>query len=86
MSRLEPLCPATSEAGARWPISGLVVVATTSCRDNKIQMIRPLVQMQTNMWHWGQSVLKNSLAASYKDLNPFSVNVFNGLCRTEKLE
>jgi hypothetical protein len=33
--------PATSEAGARWPRLGLVVVATTSCRDNKVQMIRP---------------------------------------------
>jgi hypothetical protein len=33
--------PATSEAGARWPRIGLVVVATTSCRDNKVQMIRP---------------------------------------------
>jgi hypothetical protein len=33
--------PATSEAGARWPRRGLVVVATTSCRDNKVQMIRP---------------------------------------------
>jgi hypothetical protein len=34
--------PANSEAGARWPRRGLVVVATTSCRDNKVQMIRPL--------------------------------------------
>jgi hypothetical protein len=34
--------PATSEAGARWPRFGLVVVATTSRRDNKDQMIRPL--------------------------------------------
>jgi hypothetical protein len=32
----------TSEAGARWPIFCLVVVATTSRRDNKVQMIRPL--------------------------------------------
>jgi hypothetical protein len=32
--------PATSKAGARWPICGLVVVATTSCRNNKVQMIR----------------------------------------------
>jgi hypothetical protein len=31
-----------SEAGARWPGFGLVVVATTSCRNNKVQMIRPL--------------------------------------------
>jgi hypothetical protein len=36
--------PATSEAGARWPRFGLVVVATTSCRDNKVQMIRPYIQ------------------------------------------
>jgi hypothetical protein len=34
--------PATSKAGARWPRFGLVVVATTSRRDNKDQMIRPL--------------------------------------------
>jgi hypothetical protein len=34
--------PATSEAKARWPRFGLVVVATTSRRDNKDQMIRPL--------------------------------------------
>jgi hypothetical protein len=27
----------------RWPIFCLVVVATTSCRDNKVQMIRPYV-------------------------------------------
>jgi hypothetical protein len=40
------VCPpaaATSEAEARWPRFGLVVVATTSRRDNKDQMIRPLV-------------------------------------------
>jgi hypothetical protein len=35
--------PAASEAGSRWPRRGLVVVATTSCRDNKVQMIRPIV-------------------------------------------
>jgi hypothetical protein len=35
--------PATSEAEARRPRFGLVVVATTSRRDNKDQMIRPLV-------------------------------------------
>jgi hypothetical protein len=35
--------PATSEAGARWPRIGLVVVATTTHRDNKVQMIRPIV-------------------------------------------
>jgi hypothetical protein len=35
--------PATSEAEARWPRFGLVVVATTSRRDNKDQMIRPLM-------------------------------------------
>jgi hypothetical protein len=34
--------PATSEAEARWPRFGLVVVATTRRRDNKDQMIRPL--------------------------------------------
>jgi hypothetical protein len=34
---------ATSEAEARWPRFGLVVVATTSRRGNKDQMIRPLV-------------------------------------------
>jgi hypothetical protein len=33
--------PATSEAGARWPRFGLVVVATTSRHDNKVHMIRP---------------------------------------------
>jgi hypothetical protein len=35
--------PATSEAEARWPRFGLVVVATTSRRDNKDQMIRPYI-------------------------------------------
>jgi hypothetical protein len=35
--------PATSEAGARWPRFGLVVATTTSRRDNKDQMIRPLI-------------------------------------------
>jgi hypothetical protein len=33
--------PATCEAGARWSRFGLVVVATTSRRNNKVQMIRP---------------------------------------------
>jgi hypothetical protein len=38
------VCPsATSNAGARWPRCGLVVVAKTSCRDNKVQMIRPYI-------------------------------------------
>jgi hypothetical protein len=32
--------PATFEAEARWPRRGLVVAATTSCHDNKVQMIR----------------------------------------------
>jgi hypothetical protein len=35
--------PATSEAEARWPRFGLVVVATTSRRNNKDQMIRPIL-------------------------------------------
>jgi hypothetical protein len=35
--------PATSEAGARRLRVGLVVVETTSRRDNKVQMIRPYV-------------------------------------------
>jgi hypothetical protein len=35
--------PPNSEAGALWPRFGLVVVATTSRRDNKVQMIRPIV-------------------------------------------
>jgi hypothetical protein len=34
---------ATSKAEARWLRFGLVVVATTSRRDNKDQMIRPLL-------------------------------------------
>jgi hypothetical protein len=34
--------PTTSEAGARWPRFGLVVVATNSRRDYLDQMIRPL--------------------------------------------
>jgi hypothetical protein len=37
---------ATSEAGARWPMFGLVVATTTSRRDNKDQMIRPYVELQ----------------------------------------
>jgi hypothetical protein len=37
------VCPsATSKAEARWLRFGLVVVATTSRRDDKDQMIRPL--------------------------------------------
>jgi hypothetical protein len=40
--------PATSEAGARWPRRGLVVVATTSCRDNKVHMIRPIYVLLYN--------------------------------------
>jgi hypothetical protein len=40
------VCP--SEAEARWPRFGLVVVATTSRRYNKDQMIRPLVCFLTN--------------------------------------
>jgi hypothetical protein len=39
------LDPATSEAGAKWPRIGLVVVATTSLRDNKVQMIRPQIDI-----------------------------------------
>jgi hypothetical protein len=35
--------PATSEAEARWPRFGLVVVATNSRRDYLDQMIRPIV-------------------------------------------
>jgi hypothetical protein len=35
--------PATSEAEARWSRFGLVVIATTSRRDNKVQMIRPYI-------------------------------------------
>jgi hypothetical protein len=44
--------PATSEAGARWPRFGLIVVATTSRRDNKVQMIRPieLLHVLTTKW------------------------------------
>jgi hypothetical protein len=44
--------PATSEAEARWPRFGLVVDATTSRRDNKDQMIRPLISyLKKNMKH-----------------------------------
>jgi hypothetical protein len=39
--------PATSEAGARWPRFGLVVATTTSRRDNKDQMIRPMAIVYT---------------------------------------
>jgi hypothetical protein len=41
--------PATSEAEARWPRFGLVVVVTTSRRDNKDQMIRPLVYLRIKL-------------------------------------
>jgi hypothetical protein len=34
-------CDLSSEAGSSWLRIGLVVVATTSRRDNKVQMIRP---------------------------------------------
>jgi hypothetical protein len=37
--------PATSEAEARWPRFGLVVIATYSRRDNKHQMIKYQVQL-----------------------------------------
>jgi hypothetical protein len=40
--------PATSEAGARWPRIGLVIVATTSRRDKKVQMIRPKMVIHEN--------------------------------------
>jgi hypothetical protein len=39
------LLHATSEAGARWPRFGLVVVAKTSRCDNKVQMIRPQIMI-----------------------------------------
>jgi hypothetical protein len=49
--------PATSEAEARWPRFGLVVVATNSRRDYLDQMIRPLMaliqqqeQQQIKIW------------------------------------
>jgi hypothetical protein len=51
MARLKPLCPATSEAGARRPRFGLVVIATASRRDNKVQMIRPLMEYFTVAKH-----------------------------------
>jgi hypothetical protein len=41
--------PATSEAGARWPRFGLVVATTTSRRDNKDQMIRPLMSKNSHL-------------------------------------
>jgi hypothetical protein len=41
--------PATSEAGVRWPRIGLVVVATTSRRDSKVQMIRPQMSYFLNV-------------------------------------
>jgi hypothetical protein len=40
--------PTTSEAEARWPRFGLVVVATYSRRDKKDQMIRPYIY--TGLW------------------------------------
>jgi hypothetical protein len=59
--------PATSEAGARWPKFGLVVVATTCRRDNKVQMIRPYERIKgkqsradcyvvnTQKWLWSRN-------------------------------
>jgi hypothetical protein len=46
--------PATSETGARWPIFSLVVVATTSRRDNKDQMIRPLMSKKVTVQMLGK--------------------------------
>jgi hypothetical protein len=51
------VCPsATSEAEARWLIFGLVVVATTSRRDDKDQMIRPLMAVHHGNLKWESSV------------------------------
>jgi hypothetical protein len=52
---------ATSEAEARWPRFGLVVVATTSRRDNKVQMIRPLKcgVVTKNSHRFGKSIKIN---------------------------
>jgi hypothetical protein len=70
--------PATSEAGARWPRFGLVVATTTSRRDNKDQMIRPLKPLplsrdmkQKNVmgvvaWGWGLFHLTRPLALGIK--------------------
>jgi hypothetical protein len=51
MVRYVFLRPPCTEAGARWPRFGLVVVATTSCRDNKVQMIRSLVVLSGTKWY-----------------------------------
>jgi hypothetical protein len=48
--------PATSEAGARWPRFGLVVVATTGRRYNKDQMIRPLESSQFSCQSWKKKI------------------------------
>jgi hypothetical protein len=48
--------PATSEAGARWSRFGLVVVATTNRRDNKVQMIRPIVAAQDKMYRMAANI------------------------------
>jgi hypothetical protein len=48
--------PATSEAKARWPRFGLVVVATTSRRNNKDQMIRPY---EPEIKYWRLDTSKN---------------------------
>jgi hypothetical protein len=42
--------PATSEAEARWPRFGLVVVATNSRRDYLDQMIRPLMLVRCSSY------------------------------------
>jgi hypothetical protein len=53
--------PATSEAEARWPRFGLVVVATYSRRDNKDQMIRPQVRVLPTKVISGNSVVAFSV-------------------------
>jgi hypothetical protein len=72
------VCPsATSEAGARGPRFGLAVATTTSRRDNKDQMIRPLlvsnieVPFTDGVKYLGVSLdskLLNGLAISTKKL------------------
>jgi hypothetical protein len=59
------VCPsATSEAEARWPRFGLVVVATTSRRDNKDQMIRPYSTQGTENVQANLAMLQKNIQIS----------------------
>jgi hypothetical protein len=66
--------PATSEAGARWLRFGLVVATTTSRRDNKDQMIRPLVPLRkiSRSGSWGARSAPTNKSTIVPQHNPMA--------------